>query len=133
MSARREARARHTAALVTGVGGVPRSLLIGRCIEVWADQDAAKPPASAMRRFSAARAWWLSLAGIPTSEAAKLIPSGAPWSVEYLTNLDRAAGVVERLSRAGASAHDLSALRQEAGHLLALAADARSSAPADPT
>jgi hypothetical protein len=101
MTARRQARARDVAAVATTVGGVPRALAVGRCIEVWAeDPDAVNAPYAAMRRFSTARRWWLEQAGVESvAEGCQLVPLGSPWSVEFLTYR----GQAERIGRPVAS------------------------------
>lgn len=125
MSARRQARARDVAHAVTGAGGVPRALLVGRCIEVWAeDPKDVAAPSSTMRRFSAGREWWLAHAGIDDSlDARPLIPTGSPWSATYLATApphaaQNEARLLERLAEARVAITDLSTLRREAKALL---------------
>lgn len=120
MSARRQARARNTPEAVRTVGGLPRCLVIGRCVEVWGlpDDPNLTTVYAGMRartRFRTVRAWWLRGAGIGDKEGWQLIPAGAAWSVETSPN------VTERLARAEATLADLSALREEADVLLARA------------
>jgi hypothetical protein len=102
-------------------------LLIGRCVEVWADPRAACRSLSAVRRYRGARDWWLKRASIERlDEQQSLIPHGAPWSVDYLSYRGQAersgvsvsAIVAERLVRAGAMVDDLPALQREATRLL---------------
>lgn len=130
MSARRQARARDVSPAVSSVGGVPRSLLIGACIEVWgADSSGAgfSPPGfSARRRFGAVRLWWLDQLGLePGREAFKTIPpAGAPWSMEYLIYRGVEDLASERLARAGCTLHDVPDLRHEATQLHNSAASA---------
>ncbi len=76
-------------AAVSAAGGVPVVLLVGRCIEVWADPGAERPPSSAMRRFSVVWSWWLEGAGVDSRERCQIIPTGNPWSAAYLVGTGR--------------------------------------------
>ena len=123
MSARREARrARTVTAAVSAAGGVPVVLLVGPCIEVWADPAAEQPPFSAMRRFSVVWSWWLEGAGVESRERCQIIPTGNPWSAAYLVGTGRLA---DRLARAGVTVDDLPQLALEAQALHDRATDAR--------
>ena len=123
MTARRAARARSSLpGMVNGAGGVPRCLLVGRCIEVWADDPGAEGShVSAVRRFNRARDYWFELADVPRAERHRLTPGGAPWSAAYLIGQGRSEVAARYLSRAGATVADLAALRREAGELFGVA------------
>lgn len=99
-----------------GAGGIPVALLLGPCIELWADED---PPswcepdrwprmraASAWRHWSNARGEYLTSIGLPWPRRAGQIPSeveaisSLPWSIDWLA--ERAPDqLVERLARVG--------------------------------
>lgn len=124
MTARRQAKSRNLSSTVTASGGVPRSLLLGRCIEVWSGTGIFDlgPAQSAFRRWSVARHWWLDTAGIEsTAEGCALIPVGGLWSVEYLNDEWQDM----RLARAGATAADIDDLRAEAMDLFDRASQAK--------
>jgi hypothetical protein len=114
VSIRRQARAREVAEVVSMVGGAPAVLLIGRCIEVWADDDAALPQWSAMRRYGLARDRWSDRTGLHARELWQIVPCRAPWSADYIGPVKTR----ERLSRAGMTIRDLPRLRREAQRLL---------------
>lgn len=100
-------------------GTVPAALLIGPCIEVWAENPSTDSSGrvvaditSARRRFRAAcEAWW-SANHIPETEKFKIIPAGAAWSAHI--GEDHA-----RLAIARLTIEDLPALRVQALELLA--------------
>lgn len=131
MSARRQARARDVAEILTDSGGAPRCLKIGRCIEVWADSEDALDldsrglslthASSAMRRFSDVREWWLHRVGIPDRESWQTIPGGAPWSAHYVS---RTYGGAQK-ARADAVLAQLGDLRTEVLRLYDLSRDYR--------
>lgn len=113
MTARRQARSRDLSGNVTASGGVPRSLLIGRCIEVWSGPNVKnhRPALSAFRRWGVVRRRWLEDAGVESvADGCALIPVGGLWSIGYLT--DEAQG--KRLARAGVTVDDIDDLRAEA-------------------
>ena len=60
----------------------PPELRVGKCIEVWADDG--RDWCSAWRRFQRARGAWCDERGLSTAEECRLLPDGAPWSVEFL-------------------------------------------------
>ena len=108
----------------TDAGRPPRSLLIGCCVDVWSAQDGSQ--FSAMRRFAAAREFWLGAAGVEdVADQQCLIPNGAPWTVEFLLyrgqaeRMHRPLGVLvsELLGKAGCTARDIPNLRAEAAAL----------------
>lgn len=122
MSARREARARIPfAARPAEDGGlrVPASFLIGRCVEVWAEQGKPQPNYfSAMRRYNDARNAWGQARGLDDLDLQSAIPHGAPWSADYMTATGKSEQVTERFSRAGCTTADIPWLRAEADDLL---------------
>ncbi|HEY3530393.1 MAG TPA: hypothetical protein VGK78_14700 [Nocardioides sp.] len=108
-------------------GGVPRALMLGPCLEVWADEDAEVPQASAMRRFSAAREAWAAREGIGLAEVNTQVRSRSPWSIQYLSYRGQAERVGrpvrelvnQRLAAVGCTLADLSQLADEAETLYA--------------
>lgn len=116
--------------MTDSAGGVPAPLLIGPCVEVWADPNAKPDPCraegwptvdalSSRRRHADARRAWLELAGITrTDEAVKVIPTtGSAWSATYMAANGRGDLVAARLTRAGCTITDLPALRAQAAEL----------------
>lgn len=126
MSARRQARARVPAALET-VGGVPRCLAIGRCIEVWGapeiypDVQSIPAIAQTRRRFSIVRKWWLSGAGIESNRGWEVVPGGSAWSASHLIASGRGRDAHARLAAAKSSIDDLDVLKTEAQQLFTAA------------
>ena len=115
-----------------GGGEIPRELLVGRCIEVWADLDDDRPPMAvpgpmftATRRWSAARTAWLQERGLAddrgrvdwhrTRAAFGLaLADRSAWSVAFMDARGRREYVDELLAHAGATREDLPALRAAA-------------------
>jgi hypothetical protein len=116
-------RARAKAPMAERAGVVPASLLIGACVEVWADPEAKSRQFSAFRRFSDARNAWASAHDVGPGE----LPSSSTWSVEFLSYRGQAERVgrpveelvAERLGKAGCTVDDLPALADEADELYA--------------
>ena len=113
MSARRQARARTPAPSRTG-GEIPRALLIGRCIEVWANPADRFDHWSADMRFGSARTAWLEAVGRGDMDPQTVISDHAPWSITDQP---------ERLATTGCSIAELAALRTEAESLHDIAAN----------
>lgn len=121
MSARRQARATKADAAVTTVGGIPRCLALGRCLEVWAassvigvdgaDHRHVTVIGSARWRYVAARRWWVQQAGIRDKDSWAKLPGGSTWSVDVLVDADA------RLERIGCTRAHLPALAEEANEL----------------
>lgn len=123
-------RAPAAAALATDVGGVPPELLVGRCIEVWADPRAEQPAWSAARRWSDARVAWLQARGLASAQGhidwhalkaqhGPALLDHAAWSVQFLDDEGRPGYVDARLARAGVTRADLPALEEAARRRLA--------------
>lgn len=117
MSARRQARAAQTATAVQTLGGIPRCLALGPCVEVWAPADLvdAWPHVaaivSARRRFGIARRQWVEESGMDPGKSWALLPGGRVWSTATAANSSA------RLRAIGCNRSDLSALAEEADEL----------------
>lgn len=106
--------------------GIPRCLLIGRCIEVWSNDGGDSDPYSTTRRFQTVRRYVLDrIGGVRTAdEEDDVIPRGSAWSAGFTMRPEQqvgrsgAAEVAERFALAGCTLHDLPRLRDEAEGLL---------------
>lgn len=92
MSERRMARSKRSS-LDDADDGLPACLQLGCCVEVWAERDVTSDPRaatdlgqimSARRRFHMAREGWLAARSVDPAgaEGSRLIPDGAPWSIQ---------------------------------------------------
>lgn len=126
MSARRQARASKSEAAVVAVGGVPRCLVLGPCLEVWAAVgvigDGRPPPGrdvavigSARWRYADVRRWWVAQTGMDEHKSWQTLPAGRAWSVEDADGNGRDADA--RLRSIGCTRHDLPMLAEEAQEL----------------
>ncbi len=123
MSARRQARGHGP--VENEAEGVPRSLLIGPCIEVWSHST---PNAlTARSRYATARTAWITTRGLTPVDvqAAGIGSTGVPWSVEVLDETGQQMFVTKRLQRARATRASLNALKTEADRLYEDAAGRR--------
>ena len=121
MSARRQARATKAEAKVSTVGGVPRCLALGPCLEVWVAQGvtgldgrplSARDVAvlgSARWRYSTARRHWVTESGVEMRKSWQTLPARRPWSVD-----DSEADGFARLAALGCTRADLPSLAAEA-------------------
>ena len=124
MSARRQARATKAEAKVSTVGGVPRCLALGPCVEVWAAQGVTgldgQPRTSrhvsvilsARWRYSTARRWWVTDSGVDERQSWQMVPGRRPWSTA-----DSEADTLARLASIGCTMRDLDDLAAEADDL----------------
>jgi hypothetical protein len=90
----------------------PPELRVGKCIEVWADDG--RDWCSAWRRFQRARGAWCDERGLSIAEECRLLPDGAPWSVEFLIESGHRDFVEERMAQAGVTLSDIPELRAAA-------------------
>ena len=106
-----------------GAEHVPTVLLLGPCIEVWADNDKRSPSTehiAARRNFARVRrGWFESINLTDATQQFQLVPLGAPFSVSYLLEDGRAEYMVKRFAAAGSDLEDLPQLRNEALQLMA--------------
>ncbi|MER6973565.1 hypothetical protein ABT304_21050 [Nocardioides sp. NPDC000445] len=125
MSARRQARAAQTATAVQTLGGIPRCLAIGPCLEVWADGDVidigedfavsitrdVAVLGGARRRYGSARRHWVEGSGMDPRKSWAILPARRAWSI---TETNETAA---RLRAIGCTLADLPALADEADEL----------------
>jgi hypothetical protein len=146
VSARRQARATKAESAVVTVGGVPRCLALGPCLEVWAavgvvgidgrprsSRDVAVI-CSARWRYSAVRRWWVAQTGMDERKSWQTLPAGRAWSIEAADSNGRSRDTDARLRAIGCTRHDLPTLADEAQELHSRAApdDPRHDSPHRP-
>ena len=132
MSARREARAK-AVNHAPRKGAIPRSLLLGPCIEVWAKDEPNPWDAEGWRGISAftrvkrAREAWGVTRGLDREGLQGVFgtSTGSPWSAYFMDANGFADRATERLSRADCTRDDLIELRAEAQALYALTSRAK--------
>lgn len=94
------------------VGTVPPELLVGKVVEVWAEDG--HDLLRAHRRWHAARRAWEAQSGLTPDEANRLLPGGSPWSAQHLIEAGREDEVRAMLARCGATLDQLTELRRRA-------------------
>lgn len=103
-----------------GVDGVPKALLIGCCVEVWADHAEdwhghAGFPLSARRNYLNAQDAWLHSQGIPESEYHKVLNRHAiGYSVEFMVSQGERERAAQRLAVGESTLEDIPELRRQA-------------------
>jgi hypothetical protein len=109
--------------------GVPAPLGAGPCIEVWVGPSERPQQQSgtvwptwrasqAHTRFTSTKRAWAAHVGLPAKELHSLVPSRAPFSVEFLVAEGRAEQAAEMLARAGALVDDVPSLHKAAMALM---------------
>lgn len=133
MSARRQARGTRTETAIATVGGAPRCLRLGPCLEVWAAVGVTSLDgvprsgrdvvviASARWRYSTARRWWVQESGMDERKSWKTLPAGRAWSAQDADATGDGRDVDARLNSIGCTRRDLPTLAEEAQELHARA------------
>jgi hypothetical protein len=104
--------------------GGPKALLIGACVEVWADHaedwnGQAGFPLSARRNYLNAQAAWLHSQGVPESDYHKVLDRHAiGYSVAYLISQGERETAVQKLAAGGSTIEDIPELRRQALRLI---------------